>query len=429
MFQKYKIPRGTFDILPENSYKWQYVTRIFREIAAVYNYREIITPIFENSELFERAVGDNTDIVEKEMYKFKDKKGRELALRPEGTAPVVRSYIGNNLQNRENSSKLYYLGPMFRYDKPQKGRFRQFYQYGIENFGSEDPFIDAEVIALGYNFLKKLGLQNFVLEINSIGCSECSKDYDAALVEYFSNYTKDLCDDCKKRLKIKPKRILDCKIKECKEIAEKAPSQLDYLDESCRADFEKVQDYLSKMDIPFLINPKIVRGLDYYTKTAFEYLNNNLGAQNALGGGGRYDNLVEQMGGNPTPGIGFAGGFERLILSMENEGLDFGGNIKPLIYFITLGEKADLYAISLLHDLRNSGISLEYDAGKNSMKAQMKAADRSNAQFALILGDDELENNKIAIKNMTTGKQQKIALNNIIEYLLELKKNNSRNFS
>ncbi|KQC07720.1 MAG: histidine--tRNA ligase [Candidatus Cloacimonas sp. SDB] len=425
MSEKYNIPRGTFDILPENSYKWQYVFRIFRELAAAYNYREIITPIFENSNLFERAVGDSTDIVEKEMYKFQDKKGRELALRPEGTAPVVRSYINNNLQNRENSSKLYYLGPMFRYDKPQKGRFRQFYQYGVENFGSKDPFIDAEVIALGYNFLKKLGLQNFVLEINSIGCSECSKDYDAALVEYFTKYTGDLCNDCKNRLKTKPKRILDCKIKRCKEIAENAPSQLDYLDESCRTDFEQVQDYLVKMNIPFLVNPKIVRGLDYYTKTAFEYLNNNLGAQNALGGGGRYDNLVEQMGGNPTPGIGFAGGFERLILSMETEGLDFGGSVKPFIYFITLGEKAELYAISLLEDLRNSGLSLEFDADKKSLKAQMKAADRSKAEFALILGDDELENNEITLKNMTTGKQQKIALDTTKEYLLNLKKKSS----
>jgi len=252
MSGKYNIPRGTFDILPEESYKWQYVTRIFREVAEIYNYREIVTPVFESSLLFERSVGDGTDIVEKEMYKFQDKKGREFALRPEGTAPIVRAYIGNNLQNRDNSSKVYYMGPMFRYDRPQKGRYRQFYQYGIENFGSEDPFTDAEVIALGYNFLKKLGLKNFDLEINSVGCSECSKDYDNALIEYFNRSVNNLCEDCRKRLKKNPKRILDCKVPSCKIIAADAPSMLDYLDESCRKDFDLVQNYLTKMNIPIL---------------------------------------------------------------------------------------------------------------------------------------------------------------------------------
>jgi len=422
MSGKYNIPRGTFDILPEESYKWQYVTRIFREVAEIYNYREIVTPVFESSLLFERSVGDGTDIVEKEMYKFQDKKGREFALRPEGTAPIVRAYIGNNLQNRDNSSKVYYMGPMFRYDRPQKGRYRQFYQYGIENFGSEDPFTDAEVIALGYNFLKKLGLKNFDLEINSVGCSECSKDYDNALIEYFNRSVNNLCEDCRKRLKKNPKRILDCKVPSCKIIAADAPSMLDYLDESCRKDFDLVQNYLTKMNIPYEVNPRIVRGLDYYTITAFEYINNNLGAQNALAGGGRYDGLAEQLGGNPVPGIGFAGGFERLILSMENEGLDFGGENNADAYLVVLGEKAQEFSVALLEELRYSGISTEYDINKRSMKAQMKAANKCKARLCLILGDNELAQNQITVKNMISGEQEKVDLASLIETIRKLKK-------
>jgi histidyl-tRNA synthetase len=422
---KYNIPRGTYDILPEDSYKWQFVRNTFREIAAKYNYKEIVTPIFESSGLFERSVGDSTDIVEKEMYKFQDKKGREFALRPEGTAPVVRSYVNNNLQNRDNSSKLYYMGPMFRYDRPQKGRYRQFYQYGIENFGSNDPYVDAEVIALGYNFLKKLGLKNFQLEINSIGCGSCSMDYDIALVEYFSNYKNDLCSDCNTRLNKNPKRILDCKVPGCKKIAENAPSMLSYLDETCRQDFELVKKYLNQMNIPFQVNPRIVRGLDYYTKTAFEYINNNLGAQNALAGGGRYDGLAEQLGGNSVPGIGFAGGFERLIISLENESVDFGGAPKPDLYFVTLGEKAELKAVTLLEKIRLGGISAEFDADKKTMKSQMKAADRSKTRFTLILGENELEQNKVLLKDMKSGDQSKIVLDSLMESLLIRLQSNS----
>jgi len=422
MSAKYNIPRGTFDILPEESYKWQYISKIFREIAERYNYREIVTPVFESSQLFERSVGDSTDIVEKEMYKFKDKKGRDFALRPEGTAPIVRAYIGNNLQNIDNSSKVYYMGPMFRYDRPQKGRYRQFYQYGIESFGSKDPFTDAEVIALGYNFLKKLGLKNFELEINSIGCSNCSEDYDKALIEYFSSSKNELCKDCINRLKKNPKRILDCKVPTCKSIAVNAPSMLDYLDEPCRIDFKKVQDYLTKIKIPFKVNPKIVRGLDYYSKTAFEFINNNLGSQNALAGGGRYDGLSEQLGGNAVPGIGFAGGFERLILSMENEGLDFGGKKNTDAYLVTLGDNAQEFSITLLEQLRSSGISAEFNIDKRSMKAQMKAADKSRAQFCLILGDDELAQNQITVKNMNSGDQKKIDLDTLIETIRKSQK-------
>ena len=263
MSLKYKIPRGTFDILPTESYKWKYITKIFRETANNYNFREIVTPIFETAGLYERSVGNTSDIVQKEMYKFTDKKGRIFALRPEGTAGIVRAFVENNLDKKDNSSKLYYLGPMFRYERPQKGRFRQHYQYGIENIGSAEPFIDAEVISFGYSFLKKLELTNFNLEINSIGCSHCSLDYNAALVDFYKPYLNDLCPDCRIRIDKNPKRLLDCKVSKCNEISRNAPSMLAYLDEDCRKHFERVQEFLIKIKIPFKINPKIVRGLDY----------------------------------------------------------------------------------------------------------------------------------------------------------------------
>jgi histidyl-tRNA synthetase len=320
----YSIPRGTYDILPDKSFIWQYVQRLFRETAAEFGYNEIVTPIFENADLFERSVGDTSDIVEKEMYKFHDKKDRVFALRPEGTAPVVRSYVENSMHTLGGIQRLYYLGPMFRYDRPQKGRYRQFYQYGVEAIGSNHPYIDAEVIALQYTFLKKLGLENIKLEINSLGNKVSTDNYNKALAEYYAPHADKLCYDCSIRLEKNPRRLLDCKVPTCKELVAEAPVMLDYLDEECRTHFEAVQTYLVGMGVDFTINPRIVRGLDYYTHTAFEFLNNNLGSQNAVGGGGRYNSLVEQIGGKDAPGIGFAGGFERLLLSLEEENLFMG---------------------------------------------------------------------------------------------------------
>ncbi len=415
MAGKFKVPRGTFDILPAESYKWQFVINAFREVAREFNYKEIVTPIFEKSEIFERSVGETSDIVEKEMYKFEDKKGRIFALRPEGTAPVVRSFIENGLMLKPNSSKLYYLGPMFRYDRPQKGRYRQFYQYGIENIGSKDPYLDAEVIAFGYMFLYKLGLKNFELQINSIGCKNCTKDYDNALRKYFAPFQNDLCSDCRKRLEKNPKRVLDCKVKTCNAIAQDAPSMLDYLDEDCTNNFNKVKEYLNTMEIPFIVNPKIVRGLDYYSQTAFEFIDTNLGAQNTLIGGGRYDTLAEQLGGKNMPGIGFAGGFERLLLSMEEEKLFIGKQQTPEVYLVALGEKARTAGIKLIIELRSSGISTEFDPDKVSMNAQMKMANKSDAKFALILGEDELINNKIVLKNLENGEQEAVNISEIIK--------------
>ncbi len=420
MSLKYKIPRGTFDILPTESFKWQFITKVFRENAKNFNFREIVTPIFESAGLYERSVGNTSDIVQKEMYKFTDKKGRVFALRPEGTAGIVRAYVENNLDMKDNSSKLYYIGPMFRYERPQKGRYRQHYQYGIENIGSSSPFVDAEVISFGYYFLKKLGLTNFKLEINSIGCSNCSQDYNIALVEYYKPFFDDLCQDCKIRIDKNPKRLLDCKVPECKEISQNAPSMLAYLDEDCKEHFKKVQEFLKKINIPFKINPKIVRGLDYYSRTAFEFINTNLGAQNTLIGGGRYDGLVEQIGGKNIPGIGFAGGFERLILSMEAEGVSFGSEQNPDYYLVCLGDKAKDYSLNLLIKIRNAGISIDSDFEKKSIKAQMKAADKSNAHYSLILGDDEISQNKIVLKNMKTGEQELVLIDRLIEKLNSL---------
>ncbi|MFO7895840.1 MAG: histidine--tRNA ligase [Candidatus Cloacimonadales bacterium] len=414
---KYKIPRGTYDILPTESYKWQYVQTTFRRVANLYNFKEIVTPIFESSELFERSVGDNSDIVEKEMYKFTDKKGRNLALRPEGTAPVVRAVVENNLDLEPNSCKLYYMGPMFRYDRPQKGRYRQFYQYGVEYFASEHPLVDAQTIALADTFLKELGLKNYRLEINSIGNDNCSQIYDAALIEYFQPQADALCTDCQRRLQKNPKRVLDCKNKNCRVIAAQAPSMLDYLDEECSTHFNNLQKYLQEMKIDFVVNPTIVRGLDYYSKTAFEFIDSNLGAQSTLIGGGRYDGLVKQMGGRDVPGIGFAGGFERLLLSLEAEKISFGAEAKPQLFLVTLGQQAENYAAELLAKLRNAQISVEYSPDKRSIKAQMKAADRSLADFVAILGDDELQAEKINLRDMQSGEQQLIELSTLLEKL------------
>jgi histidyl-tRNA synthetase len=417
MAEKISLPRGTYDILPNESYKWQYLEKVFRDVAKIFNYKQITTPIFESESVFERSVGDSSDIIQKELYRFLDRKGRKYALRPEGTAPVVRSYVENNLAASAGVTKLFYLGPMFRYDRPQKGRYRQFYQYGIENIGSDNPFFDAEVIALGYTFLRRLGLTNFILEINSIGCSQCSQEYDRALVNYFSPYLDRMCPDCRERMINNPKRLLDCKVPTCKEIAKDAPLILDYLDEDCQDHFEQVQRYLKQMKIPYQINPKIVRGLDYYNKTAFEFLSPNLGAQNALIGGGRYNGLVQQFGGNDLAGIGFAGGMERLMLALETENLSLGALPATDVYIVAIGEKAEAEAVKYLSILRMEGFIAEFDPDKKTLKAQMKAADREKAYYAIIIGEEELAADYVVCKEMASGRQEKIQRNDLREYL------------
>ena len=426
MADKISIPRGTYDILPDMSYKWQYVTQAFRDIARVFDFREIITPIFENADLFERSVGEVTDIVEKEMYKFSDRKGRILALRPEGTAPVVRSFIENSLHKTGSISKLFYSGPMFRYDRPQKGRYRQFYQYGVELIGSDHPYTDAEVIALADSYMKKLGLKSYRLEINSIGCSKCSPRYDDSLKKYFGLYRAELCSDCLKRLDKNPKRLLDCKNENCKKNAENAPSILEFLDDDCRYSFEKVKEYLQFMKIDFVVNPRIIRGLDYYNKTAFEFITERLGSQNAILGGGRYNTLIKELGGPELPAIGFAGGFERLIALMELEKLPFGEKPAPTIYLVALGEDSIPNAIEICSELRNNNIQVEFDIEKTSLKAQMKAANRVNAKFALIIGDEEMKKKRVTLKNMNDGTQITLSKDELmIRFTGPYEKNNS----
>ena len=406
----YKIPRGTYDILPQQSYKWQKVIDAFRKIAAVCGYQEITTPVFEQASLFERSSGESSDVVKKEMYRFQDQKGREFALRPEGTAPVVRSYVENRLDLGGSNTKLFYIGPMFRYDRPQAGRYRQFYQYGIEFIGSDNPYFDAEVISILWNYLTGLGLRRLRLELNSVGCPQCSTAYDTALRNYFQPSLADLCPDCQLRFGQKPRRLLDCKVPSCKQIAAYAPSQLEYLDDACKVHFSAVQEYLGLMQIPFTINPRIVRGLDYYTNTAFEIVYEGLGAQNSLAGGGRYNGLIEQIGGKSIPAIGFAGGFERLLLALDEEEVELGAPGVPDVYVITLGEAAQKLVLPYLNALRGAGIYAEFDPDKASFKAQLKAADHSQARFALIVGEDEVAANQVTLKNLQSGEQQTLPL-------------------
>jgi len=414
---KYNLPRGTFDILPDVSYKWEYIIGVFKNTAKLFNYKEIVTPIFEEADLFERSSGETSDIVQKEMYKFTDKKGRVFALRPEGTAPVVRSFVENNLAASAGIQKLFYTGPMFRYDRPQKGRYRQFYQYGVEAIGSNHPYVDAEVIALFYTFIQKLGLTEFEVQINSVGNAKVAERYDQALIEYFTPHKDELCFDCQTRLTKKPRRLLDCKVKRCREIGQAAPVMLDYLDEECTSHFEQVKRYLDQFKVPYSVNPKIVRGLDYYTHTAFEFLNHKLGAQNAIGAGGRYNGLVEQIGGKSLPGIGFAGGFERLLLSMEEENLFSGEELIPQVYIVAIGEKAQAQVASIISLLRQENISVEYDPDKTSLKAQMKAADKIKSPYALILGDDEVERGVVTLKYLQERKQIDLAISDLSSYI------------
>ncbi len=412
---KINAPRGTNDILPPLSLKWQYIEEKARDLMARYNYQEIRTPIFEYTELFQRGIGETTDVVEKEMYTFTDKSGRSITLRPEGTAGIVRAYLENKLYGQMQPLKLYYIGPMFRYERPQAGRFRQFHQFGVEVFGSNDPALDAEVIVLGVNYLKELGLENLDIYINSIGCPDCRKEYFKDLQEYFNQYRQELCEDCQSRIDRNPMRVLDCKVDNSKEIISNAPSILDYLCADCQEHFARVKDYLSVLGLDYTIDARMVRGLDYYTNTVFEIKYSGLGAQDTILAGGRYNGLAEEIGGKSIPGIGFAAGMERLLLTLEKEKVDLPESSELDIYLVTIGEEARKEAIKLLYQLRNKGYRVETDYLERGMKSQLKAADRLMVKYAIILGDDELAQGKAIIKNMQTGEQEEIALEKILE--------------
>ncbi|RCX22459.1 histidyl-tRNA synthetase [Fontibacillus phaseoli] len=411
-FQK---PTGTQDLLPGTVEKWQLIEEKARDLCRRFNYREIRTPIFEQTSLFERGVGETTDIVEKEMYTFQDKGERWMTLRPEGTAGVVRSYVENKLYGEPDVTKLYYIGPMFRYERPQAGRQRQFHQFGVEAFGATDPAIDAEVVALGFQYCRELGLKDVKVEINSVGNPASREAYREKLLAFLNPMKDSLCKDCQSRMERNPLRVLDCKVDQDKFGG--APSILDSLDEECIAHFAKVQELLTAMEVDYVINHRLVRGLDYYTHTAFEYKAQGIGAIDTIGGGGRYNGLVAEVGGPDQPGIGMALGMERIALILEKQEIGLSG-IQPLdVYLVALGEAADKEITTQLFHLRKAGFSAERDYLGRKMKAQMKSADRMQARYTAILGDDELERGEIALKSMETGEQRTVKLAELVNEL------------
>ena len=404
-------PRGTEDILPIDSPLWQRIEQAAREVCAAYGYKEIRTPVFEDTALFQRGVGDTTDVVQKEMYTFEDKGGRSITLRPEGTASLVRSFIENSLYADPQPTKLFYLISCYRYEKPQSGRLREFHQFGIECFGGTSDATDAEVIALALAFFEKLGVRGLKLNLNSIGCPVCKKDYNEKLRKYFSQHTDKLCETCKTRLDKNPMRIIDCKSEICSAISADAPKMIDHLCEDCQAHLDKTIQYLNSMGIAYTIDSTIVRGLDYYTRTVFEITSDALGAQSTVCGGGRYNGLVEELGGKPTEGIGFAAGLERLVMIMKSQGLDKDLIAdKPSLFVAAIGDVADIAAQKLVFDLRKYGIHAERDLCDRSVKAQMKYANKLGAKYSMVLGEDEITANQADIKNMETGETTSVAL-------------------
>ena len=406
-----KAPRGTKDITPKDAYKWNYVENKFREIAKFYGMREIRTPMFEHTDLFLRGVGDTTDIVQKEMYTFNDKGNRSITLKPEGTSPVVRAFIENRLFNEAQPTKLYYAIPCFRYENVQKGRLRQFHQFGTEVFGSKEPSMDAEVIAFAMEFLKSLGLKSLSLNINNLGCPNCRPKYNEALKKFLEENYDDLCGLCQSRFDKNPMRILDCKNKNCGEITKNAPIILDYMCEECDSHFAEVKKYLDILNIPYTVDPGIVRGLDYYTKTIFEILNDDF----TVCGGGRYDRLIEQLGGPEMPAVGFGLGIERLLLTLKNEGIEIPSEGLYDLYVGARGEEGKLASFKLANTLRTRGIKTEINHMGRSLKAEMKYANKIGAKFTVVLGDDELQTGNAKLKRMSDGEQFEVNLNNIEE--------------
>ena len=411
------IPKGTKDLLPQDSYKWQFIENTAREVAKIFNIKEIRTPTFEHTEVFLRGVGETTDIVNKEMYTFNDKGGRSITLKPEGTAGVVRAFIENGMASSALPAKLYYLTQCFRYERPQAGRLREFHQFGIEYFGAKTPDTDAEVILVAKTFIEKLGIKNVSLYINSIGCKECRKKYEEALKNYLKANFDNLCELCKSRFEKNPLRILDCKNQDCKKIVENAPSILDYLCDDCSNHFEQVKKLLTLSNVEFKIDHNIVRGLDYYTKTVFEFVSENIGAQGTVCGGGRYDGLVKELGGTETCGIGFAAGIERLLLLMENTGVEIPNDEGVQIYVASMGEQEKEKAFCLVKSLRENGVIAELDHMDRGIKAQFKYADKIGAKYVGVIGSDELAKGIIKIKNMSDGQETEVLFENLVEFL------------
>ena len=407
-------PRGTKDILPDSVGDWNYVEGEIRELCRRFGYSEIRTPIFEHTELFQRGIGEGTDVVDKEMYTFTDRGDRSITLRPENTASAVRAYLQNKLYAESNLVKLFYIGSMFRYDRPQAGRMREFHQFGVEALGEANPAVDAEVILLAMSLLEGLGLKDLELSINSVGCPKCRSKYRTMLQDFFRDKLDDLCEDCRSRFDRSPLRILDCKKDSDKPYMADAPKITDCLCEECSDHFAKLQEHLANAGISFQHDPRLVRGLDYYTKTAFEIKYPPLGAQSAVAGGGRYDGLIEEMGGSPTPAVGFATGLERLLLALESQNLLPEKNRSVDAYVVALGEAAQSEGFKLLNNLRRAGLSAAMDFAGRSMKAQMKQANKLGARYALILGDDEIAQGVVMLRSMADSQQEKVALSDVI---------------
>ena len=414
------IMKGTKDLLPQESYKWDMIEREIREVARLFNLRKIATPTFEHTELFLRGVGDTTDIVNKEMYTFEDKGGRSVTLKPEGTAGVVRSYIENGLSQLPQPLKMYYETPVFRYERPQAGRLREHHQFGVEIYGADTPQQDVEVMMIARTLFARLGVPMPALHINSIGCPTCRKGYNEALRSYFASREEDLCPTCRERLEKNALRILDCKEEKCAEIAAGAPSVLDYLCEDCRAHHEGVKALLTKAGIEYSVDDKIVRGLDYYTKTVFEFVVENIGAKSTVCGGGRYNNLVEQIGGKPCPAVGFGMGIERLVLLMTSVGASFGEIPSPDLFVANIGAADE--AFLLVASLRVQGINAECDTMGRSLKSQMKLSDKLAAKYTVVLGETEIAEGEVKVKRMSDGSEESVLIADLAKYINESKR-------
>lgn len=414
-----KAPKGTKDTMPRDSYKVQYIEKEFSELCRLYGFREVRTPMFESTELFNRGVGETTDIVQKEMYTFEDLGHRSITLKPEGTSPAVRAFIESHDYAEMQPTKYYYDTPCFRYERPQAGRLREFHQFGVENFGTPDMMADAEVIALASDFIKKIGIEDVELRINSVGCRECRPVYRKALQDYLRPYYEELSDISKDRFEANPMRIIDSKDVTDQRIAKDAPYMLDYLCDDCKAAFEALKTNLDAMGISYVVDPRIVRGLDYYTKTAFEFVTTKIGAQGTVCGGGRYDHLVEEIGGPSIPGVGFGLGKERLLILMEQNDIIVDDPNVPDISVSFIGDKARLYALDLVHKLRACGVSAIIDTLNRNLKGQMKYANKLNARYSVVIGENEIEKGIVTLKNMNSGEQKEI---NAIDITKEIEK-------
>ena len=412
------IPKGTKDVLPAQSYKWQFIEETARSVAKAFNFREVRTPVFEHTELFQRGVGETTDVVNKEMYTFEDKGGRSVTLKPEGTAGVARAFIENGLASSPMPVKTYYITPAFRYERPQAGRLREFHQFGFEAFGSASAETDAEIIFAASSFLDKLGVKGVKLEINSIGCPICRNEYNKALKKYFAPHLETMCPTRRTRYEKNPLRMLDCKEEGCKKITAGAPQILDYLCEDCKSHFEKVKSLLTGLGLEYTVNSRIVRGLDYYTRTVFEFLSGEIGSQSAVCAGGRYDNLLSQLGGNPLPAIGFAAGIERLLLLMENTGVAFPEEQKPLIYLAGMDESSRALCFKIAAELREKGVCAEIDLMARSVKAQLKYADKIGAKHVAVIGESEMQSGEVSLKKMSDGSVRTVKIDDLYKYFI-----------